>query len=161
MSNFIHVLGLVLQDAIWSGIAALGFAMLFNVPRRALMYCVIAGAVGHAIRTFTMQEFAFSITAGTVVGSASVGFLAKLFARHLSVPSLVFGISGAIPMVPGVFAYQTMLNLLQLPIATEANALSLLTNAAVNASKTGFILGAIAFGIALPNLIFLRRKPVV
>jgi len=161
MSDFLTVFGMILEDAIFSGIAALGFAILFDVPRRALMYCVLAGAVGHAVRTLMMEQFLWSITASTLVGATTVGMVAKYCAHHLKMPSLVFGISGAIPMVPGVFAFQTMLAVIQLPTATENTILTMLTDVAVNASTTGFILAAIALGIAMPNLLFLRHKPVV
>jgi len=161
MSDFSPVLGMIIEDAIFSGIAALGFAMLFNVPRRALIYCVIAGAMGHAVRTLMMQYFFMSIIGSTLIGAATVGFLAKGFAYRLHIPSLVFGISGAIPMVPGVFAFETMRAMIALPFSTEENVLTLLNQMAVSASSTGFILAAIALGIAMPNLLFLRHKPVV
>lgn len=161
MNDFSMIMRMVIEDAIFSGIAALGFAMLFNVPRRALIYCVIAGAVGHAIRTLMVQQFAMSIIASTLIGATSVGFLAKGFAYRLHIPSLVFGISGAIPMVPGVFAFETMRAMIALPFATEETVLPLMGQMAVSASTTGFVLAAIALGIAMPNLLFLRRKPVV
>lgn len=161
MSDVLLIMGAVAEDAIFSGIAALGFAMLFNVPRRALIYCVIAGAVGHAVRTLMMQQFGLSIIGSTLIGATTVGFLAKAFAYRLHIPSLVFGISGAIPMVPGVFAFETMRSIIALPFATEENVVALLSDMAVNASSTAFILAAIALGIAMPNLLFLRRKPVV
>lgn len=161
MHDFIIVLGIVLEDAIFSGIAALGFAILFNVPRRALVHCVFAGAVGHALRTLMMEQFALSIGISTLIGATTVGFVAKRCAYRLRIPSLVFGISGVIPMVPGVFAFETMLALIQLPSATDDTVLTLLSQVAVNASTTGFVLAALALGIAMPNLIFIRRKPVV
>jgi uncharacterized membrane protein YjjB (DUF3815 family) len=161
MNDFSMIMSMVIEDAIFSGIAALGFAMLFNVPRRALIYCVIAGAVGHAIRTLMMEQFGLSIIASTLIGATTVGFLAKGFAYRLHIPSLVFGISGAIPMVPGVFAFETMRAMIALPFATEENVVALLSQMAVSASTTGFVLAAIALGIAMPNLLFLRRKPVV
>lgn len=161
MNDFAVVLGMTVEDAIFSGIAALGFALLFNVPRRALMYCVLAGAIGHAVRTLMMEQFMWSITAGTLVGAMAVGLMAKICAHRVKIPSLVFAISGAIPMVPGVFAFQTMLAVIRLPGATEDTIIKILTDVAVNATTTGFVLAAIALGIAMPNLLFLRHKPVV
>lgn len=161
MNDISMIMGAVIEDAIFSGIAALGFAMLFNVPRRALIYCVIAGALGHAARTLCMRQFDMSIIASTLIGAITVGYLAKGFAYRLHIPSLVFGISGAIPMVPGVFAFETMRAMIALPFATEDNVMALVSQMAVSASSTGFILAALALGIAMPNLLFLRRKPVV
>ena len=45
-------LSLLLHDAFFSAIPAVGFAMVFNVPKRYLIYCAIAGAIGHSSRTF-------------------------------------------------------------------------------------------------------------
>ena len=44
------VLGLI-QDMLLSAIPAAGFAMVFNVPPRALAWCALLGAVGHGSRT--------------------------------------------------------------------------------------------------------------
>ncbi|MBC7869318.1 MAG: threonine/serine exporter family protein, partial [Chitinophagaceae bacterium] len=53
--NAIDLLGVVVQDAFWSALAAAGFAMVFNVPPRTLFGCVLAGASGHAFRTLLIQ----------------------------------------------------------------------------------------------------------
>jgi uncharacterized membrane protein YjjB (DUF3815 family) len=76
-------------------------------------------------------------------------------------PSMIFGICGAIPMVPGVFAFQTMLALLQITGVSPEAAAEPLVIAAQNAIKTGLILGALAAGIVMPALLFVRPKPVV
>jgi uncharacterized membrane protein YjjB (DUF3815 family) len=154
------MLATILQDAIWSAVAALGFALLFNVPRRALLGCVITGAVGHAVRTFIVQQFGLSAEAGTLAGATVVGFLSKYFAESLAIPSLIFAVCGAIPMVPGVFAYNTMIGVLKLAGADAASGQTILVEAIINAVRTALILGAIAAGIALPTLLFQRNKPV-
>lgn len=150
----------VLQDAFWSGVAAAGFAVLFNVPRRALAGSVIAGALGHATRTLLMT-LGLQIELATLFGAAVVGFLGHYFARRWRVADLVFTVPGVIPMVPGGFAFRTMIGLLQLASPGAASGMPLLVDTAVNATKTGLILAAIAGGITAPSLLFQRRKPVV
>ena len=150
---------LVLRDGLWSGVAALGFAILFNVPVRTLPGCLLVGAVGHALRTLLMQ-FGMGIEAGTLVGATAVGFLSLRFAQRWHTPPTIFSVSGAIPMVPGAFAYEAMLGLLR--IATQATpGPDVFTETAINAVKTALILGAIAGGIAAPSLLFRRHKPIV
>ena len=46
---------LLINDMFWSAIPAVGFAMVFNVPKKMLIYCAVLGAVGHSFRTLTMQ----------------------------------------------------------------------------------------------------------
>lgn len=152
---------LIAQDAFWSGIAATGFAILFNVPRRALIYCALIGAVGHAARTIAMEQFGVGIAIATLIGALIVGFLSKWLARRLQIPSMIFGISAAIPMVPGVFAYQAMIGLLELVNLEADQTQSVLVEIATNSVRTGAILGALGLGITAPTFLLEREKPIV
>jgi uncharacterized membrane protein YjjB (DUF3815 family) len=153
---------LLARDAFWSGIAAMGFAILFNVPPRTLTGCVICGAVGHAIRTLLVEEFAFSIITATLTAATCVGFLAWEFARLWRVPTPIFAVSGSIPLVPGVFAYQTALGILKIATAGgDGENSDILFETSRNGITTALVLGAIAAGIIAPKLLFRRSKPVV
>ncbi|MBE2271073.1 MAG: threonine/serine exporter family protein [Anaerolinea sp.] len=151
---------LLLTDVIWSGVAAVGFAILFNVPPRTLLGCLICGASGHFLRTFLMQ-FGIGIAPATLVGAGLVGVLSAYFARRYRAPSLIFAICGAIPMVPGSFAYRTMLGLIRISTAQGASGEPILIEMTTNFVNTGLILAAIALGIAFPTLWLHRRPPVV
>ena len=63
-------------------------------------------------------------------------------------------------MVPGVFAYRTMLGVIELSVGNPATANAALIIATSNAVRTALILGAIALGIAAPALLFQREQPV-
>lgn len=150
----------ILFDALWSGVAALGFAILFNVPRKLLPACVVAGALGHSARLLLMQ-FGLSIEWGTLLGATLVGVFAKFVADRTNAPSAPFAITGAIPMVPGVFAYRTMIGILSVATSTNPDLSgTLLVEAGTNAIKTTLLLATIAIGIAAPTLLFKRPKPV-
>jgi uncharacterized membrane protein YjjB (DUF3815 family) len=152
---------LLLQDAFWSAIAALGFSVLFNVPRRMLTGGMVSAAVGHAGRTLLMQ-IGLDIAPATLVGALLIGFLGISFARYWRAPSIIFTLSAAVTLVPGVFAYRAMLGVLQVSANTDpALGGPLLVEATTNAIKTALILGAIGIGIIAPRLLFMREKPVV
>ena len=155
-----QLLLLFLKDALWSGVAALGFAILFNVPKRTLPGCVLVGALGHGLRT-ALVESGISIELGTLAGATAVGFLGLIFARWWRVPSPVYTIPGVIPMVPGSFAFRTMIGILEISNMGVFGGTPMLVEASVNGIKTGLILAAIAGGIAAPTLLFRRHKPVV
>lgn len=157
----LDLLVLLLRDALWSGVAALGFGMLFNVPPRLLVGCVVCGALGHATRSVMMELLAFNIEAATLVGAIIVGLLAVVFARRFNAPALIFATTGAIPMVPGSFAFRAMLGLIQIASADPNTIMPVLAEAAINFVKTTLILGALALGTSLPTLLFRRRRPVV
>jgi uncharacterized membrane protein YjjB (DUF3815 family) len=64
-------------------------------------------------------------------------------------------------MVPGTFAFQTMLGVIRLALFDSANGSSALVDIGVNGIRTGLLLAAIAVGIAAPGLLMLRSRPVV
>lgn len=153
-----------MRDAFWSAIAAVGFAILFNVPRHALWGCAVAGALGHAIRAGLIEATGMPIEAATLCGATAVGFWGELLARHYRIPRLVFTVPGVIPMVPGVFAFRTMTGIFEVigiaDLTPEAG-VEVLLETAVYAIRTGFILASLAIGLIAPNLLFRRQRPVV
>lgn len=155
-----------LTDLAWSGVAALGFAILFNVPRRLLLPCFVCGAVGHGLRTLLTSQ-GVTIEFATLAGAFAIGILGSYFSVRLKIPASVFAITGAIPLVPGVFAYQTIVGLLNATAAASGATTAaggatteILVTAGISGVKTAIILAAIAFGTAAPILFFQRSHPV-
>ncbi len=152
----LDLLPILLEDALWSAVAAVGFSMLFNVPVRTLPGCAILAAIGHMTRALLVQ-LGSGVEVATLAGATLIGFIGVLFARRWHAPALVFTVSSAIPMVPGALAFQAMLGLLRLPAAEEAARTLILTAVAIDSIKTALILGAIAVGITAPSLLFVRQ----
>lgn len=155
------LLSRVLTEMFWAMAATLGFAILFNVPRRALLTCLLVAAAGRGVRAFFMDSGLLSIIPATLVAATVIGFLARMCALRMEMPSTIFGITAAIPLVPGRFAFETMIGLLQVAVFPVEDVSSILIAAAVNGVKTGLILGALAVGIVAPSLLIHREKPVV
>lgn len=154
----------VLRDAFWSALAALGFAILFNVPRHTLPACALAGALGHGLRAALLLRVGMPIEIATLLAATAVGFLGELLARRYHIPRLIFVVPGVIPLVPGVFAYRTMLGIFEiigLADLTKIAELEVLLETAVYAIRTGLILAGLSFGIIAPNLLFRRRHPMI
>lgn len=158
-----EVFFLLARSILWSAVAALGFAFVFNVPRRALVGCAVGGALGHFLRTLLVLQ-GLNLIPATLVGAIAIGFWGQWLARRWRMPSAVITVSSAIPMIPGRFAFQAMIDLL-LVAGTDASSSLLLqsrlTEATINGLTTGLILGVLALGIATPVLLFNRRRPVV
>lgn len=150
------LIGTILLDAFWSALAAVGFAMLFNVPRRTVLACAAAGAAGHASRALLMH-FGMNIIPATLAGATVIGFVAEYCSRRWRAPTILFTVSGAIPMVPGSFAYRAMLGAIRITTADAATGMPILVDAGINFITTGLILAALALGIAMPQLLFRRR----
>ncbi len=149
----------ILETGIWFGFAALGFAILFNVPKRTLFIIWILAAIG-GLTKLTMMHLGISVILSSFAGSSLIGILSIPAAHNKHSPPLVFAVPSVIPMVPGVFAYQMILGLIKLAGNPTDSAYSLILMQTVsNGLKTMFILMSLAAGVAIPMLI--TRKSTV
>ncbi|MCT7940938.1 threonine/serine exporter family protein [Shewanella holmiensis] len=149
----------LLNDAFFSAIPALGFAILFNVPQRYLVYCALAGALGHSARTLLMHVN-MPIEWATFAAAALVGVITIQFAKRHLAPPLMYAVAAIIPMVPGTYAFNTVIALIQLTAQNQVSP-ELSAQVIVNGLKTVFILGALAVGLALPSLLYYRNRPII
>jgi len=151
---------MILEKGIWFGFAALGFAILFNVPQRTLKIIWLMGAAGGITKLMLMQ-FNIGIVIATFAGASLVGVLSVYAAHNKHAPPLVFSIPSVIPMIPGAFAYRMMLGLMQLSGTAVSTSTYYQTMAETmsNGLKTMFILMALAVGVAIPMLV--SRKETI
>ena len=148
----------LLDDMLFAAVPAVGCALLFNVPSKALIYCAVLGALGHGFRMLLVQ-CSMPLVFATFFGASLIGFIGVyLSQRYLAHPK-VFTVAAIIPMVPGVYAYKAMIAIVQIHHYGYSD--SLVIQMVDNFIKTGFILGALVFGLALPGMLFYRHKPVV
>lgn len=147
------------NDAFFAAIPAIGFAMLFNVPPRFLKYCALAGAMAHAMRVLLI-ELGMSIELASFFVAIMIGTLAIYWSRRKAVPQQCFSVPAVIPMIPGKFIFSAMVGLVKVNLGEEASP-ELLMATAQHTLKGTAILAALAAGVALPQMIMSRRKPVV
>src|SRR5208283_382400 len=141
------------ENGVWFGFAALGFAILFNVPKRTLLIIWILAAIGGLMKLLLMR-FGISVVLATLLGASLIGVLSIPAAHNKHSPPLVFAIPSVIPMVPGVFAYQMILGLIKLAGNPDAGDYTqVLAQTVSNGLKVMFILMSLAVGVAIPMLI--------
>jgi len=146
----------IISKSIWAGIAAMGFAVLFNVPRRVILSICMMGAIGGLIK-FTLMNFDIGIIFASFLGATAIGIISIQMAHFRNSPPLVFSIPSVIPMVPGMFAYKMMLGLIDLTsIENTDDYLQSLIHTVNNGAKAMFILISLGTGVAIPML--LSRK---
>ncbi len=146
----------ILTKSFWAGIAAIGFAVLFNVPRRVILSIWTLGALGGLIK-FSAIHFDIGIVFASFLASTAIGIVSIQMAHMRNSPPLVFSIPSVIPMVPGIFAYKMMLGLIALTNIENTDAYTqTLIQTVNNGAKTMFILISLGIGVAIPML--LTRK---
>ena len=147
---------LILEQGIWFGIAAIGFAVLFNVPFRALLPVFIMGALGGLTKTFILQ-FGVNVIVASFMGAALIGLLSIPFAHKKHAPPPIFAIPAVIPMVPGILTYRIMLGLINMAGTVNPATYTQIMSETVNYSlKVMLILMSLAGGVAIPMI--LTRK---
>lgn len=145
-----------LENGIWFGFAAIGFAILFNVPQRSLFMIWLLAALGGLTKLFLVQ-MSINIVLSSFAGASLIGILSIPAAHNKHAPPLVFAIPAVIPMVPGVFFYQMILGLILLSGDHADISNSQVLSETVNYGlKVLFILISLAVGVAIPTL--LTRK---
>ena len=105
-------LATVVVNVVVAGVAALGFGVLFNVPRRGLFGVALTGATAALVQMLALQ-LQFAHISATFLAAAAVGAISQVLARRLAMPAYVFSTTGFIPLVPGVAAYTAVMEFAQ------------------------------------------------
>ena len=144
---------LLLEKGAWAGFAAIGFAVLFNVPKRTLFIIWCLGFIG-GFTKFTSLSYDINIIIASLLGASFIGVLSIPMSHRLHTPPMIFSIPAVIPMVPGAFAYRMMLDFLQIATSSGGEEMPmLLVDTFQNMLKAVFILLSLAVGVAVPMLI--------
>ena len=153
-------LELYLLDFCFSAVPAAVFAMLFNTPLKYVPYAALGGAVAHITRTVCINNVGFGIVASSFIASITISLMFIFLSPRLRVPRLVFTVASIVPIIPGKFAYLTLLSIIQMRNAEETKA-GLIESFFENGIITSTVLLAIGMGIAMPALLFYPNRPVV
>lgn len=150
----------LIEVAIWSGLAALGFGILFNIPKSTIITVFALGFASGLIK-FSLIRFDVHIVLATFIAVIFVAFASMPIAHRIHHPPVVFCIPPVIPMIPGYFAYETVLSVMNFIFIEKdpAKKLVLIDSIFSNGFTMFFVLISITVGISLPMLV-LRKSTV-
>lgn len=147
-------------DGLFAAIAGLGFAIISNPPRRALRICAILACVGHGVRYFLMHHASImmdqptaSAIAGFIIGLMSIGF-----ARRIHCPSECFAFPSLLPMVPGMFAYKAIRDLINIVCLPDEFTTEYIIKFFHNGMLTVLVMFGMVVGCVVPIFIFYRQS---
>lgn len=98
----------MLLTALYAFICTIGFAILFNIPKKNIIQSGIGGALGWIVYV-QAQTILDSVVFSAFVGAFVVGIVGEVFARIYKEPGTIFVVPGIIPLVPGYGLYYAML----------------------------------------------------
>lgn len=120
-------------EFIYAFLSTFGFSVLFNIPRKVIVYTSTTGALGWCVYSLVEKQYDSKISSA-FLGAFVVALIGEYLARRLKKPATVFVIPGIIPLVPGYGLYYAMLKIIE--------------NDFEKAIQVGFETGLVAIGIA-------------
>jgi uncharacterized membrane protein YjjB (DUF3815 family) len=123
-------------------IGCIGFALLFNMKKKQVIYSGIGGALAWVIY-LVMEDLLGGLFMPTLIASVFVGIYSESMAKINKAPASIFFISVAIALIPGASLYYAVDSLLERDL--EA--------AAYNGNNALTIALAISMGIVLVTLV--------
>ncbi|WP_445732301.1 threonine/serine exporter family protein [Mariniflexile sp.] len=150
----------LLEVAAWSGVAALGFGLLFNIPKGTIVTVFVLGFSAGFIK-FALLKFDVNVVLATFIAVLFVAVVCVPIAHKIHHPPVVFCVPPVIPMIPGYFAYETVLSVMNFIFIEKdpSKRLILIDSIFSNGFTMFFILISITAGISLPMLV-LRKSTV-
>ena len=136
----------VLTDGLFAAIAAIGFAVISNPPKRAISVVALLGAFGHACRFYLLHYTPLNLTISSLFAAFGIGMLSMLAARLVRCPAEVFSFPALLPMIPGMYAYITVLALIRFMKIFR------------NGLTTLFVMFALVIGVSLAMFIFYKQS---
>lgn len=149
----------LLLDGLFAALAAVGFAVISNPPRKAVLISALLAAVGHALRFYLMQDTPMSVAVASFFAAFTIGMGSMLFAKLIHCPAEIFSFPSLLPMVPGMYAYKTILSLIQFMNGADRTAENgLITDIFHNGLTTVFVMSALVIGASLPLFLFHKQS---
>ena len=143
-------------DVALAGVAACGFGAFYNAPWRVLWVSILCGVVGHGIRYRCLEHL--SVGVSTLFACLAIGVIANAAADRLRLPFSAVAFAGAVPMMPGVFIYQSIAGAMRLSTAGAAADPALVAATLALSFQSIFVVGAIAIGLMVGARLATRRR---
>ena len=155
----IEFLEAVLFDGLFAAVAAIGFSVISNPPRKAIYVSALLAAVGHSLRFFLMRNTSLDIGMASFFAAFAIGLLSILFAKIIRCPAEVFSFPSLLPMIPGMYAYKTVLGLVKfMQYANDDTSAAIMVDIFRNGITTVFVLFSLVIGAAIPMFIFYKQS---
>lgn len=148
------------KDILFAAIAGFGFAYACNPPLKTLILSALLAAIAHGLRFYLMHYFAFdNIAVATFIASFCVGCLGILFAKLSKTPAEVIAFPALIPMIPGIYAYKSILHFISFVRSDDLNQKTLYLTQFFNEFFTTIsVTLALAVGVSVTLLIFFEQS---
>lgn len=92
---------------IFSFIASCGTSVLYNIEKRLIIYCGVSGTVTWLTYYIFNTMFKFTAPVASLIALLCLTFFTRFLSKLAKVPSMMFNVSGIMPIVPGGLLFNT------------------------------------------------------
>ena len=142
--------------SLWAGLAVIGFAMVFSVPRRTMPGIIVLAILAHLLRALMLHEGA-ALPLASFVAALFVGFTAAVVAPRAGQATPIYAFAPVIPLVPGTYMFDALTGILDLTTRTVADPSAVVDTTVIDVSIATLTIIALAVGAISPTLILGRR----
>jgi uncharacterized membrane protein YjjB (DUF3815 family) len=148
----------ILISVVASGIATLGFSLMMNVPKAALLGTIVIGGFARAILDIAVL-YHFDPILSVFVAMTVATLLAFLMGRMTRVTEVVIAVVVAIPMVPGIASINGLKGLFHLAHASALPDAALIQTTLQSSLFAVSVVLALIASIIFPIIILTLGKP--
>jgi uncharacterized membrane protein YjjB (DUF3815 family) len=151
----------IFKDILFSFCVAVGFGLLFETPKKAVLAAGVLGGVGHCVRMVLVTHLGLGLVSATLVACLFIGLSGLFTAHKIHTPPVVFTLPACITMIPGLYAYRTVLGLIHIYESGKAGsdeAMQYIASTCYNFILTFMLLFCLAIGICVAMLLFRKKS---
>ena len=98
----------ILSNLFCSFVGTVGFAIMYNVPKKYYIGCGVTGMAGWIVYLLVSGMNYVSAAVGSFFGAFIVVLISRMLSVKMRCPITIFLISGILPLVPGAGIYNTV-----------------------------------------------------
>lgn len=136
---------------ILSMVATIAFAVLYQIPKRAIVPVGLLGGVAWLFDSAALRYGVHQVAA-SFVASLIVSLCSEAFARKLKMPVTVFAVPAIVVLVPGITAFMAM----------KSFVMGAFIEGMAQGTQTALVAGALASGLVISGVLYRtlgRRRP--
>ncbi len=146
----------------FAAIAAAGFSSISNPPKKAIFISALLASIGYSFRYFLLENTPVDITFATFFAAFTIGMGSMFFAKLAHIPAEVFSFPSLLPMIPGMYAYKTILSFIYFMKNDDEIILQQMITEIFKNGLTAFgVITALVVGVAIPLFIFYEHSYMV
>ncbi len=138
---------LVLVQMFMAFMACLFFAIVYNTPKKDLIYCGIFGGLGYGLFYFLSHFYGFGSMAN-FFGAALIAVMARIVSKKRQMPIMVYVLPSVYPLAPGGNMYRAAYAIIKSDMYNAAD------QAMICIKVVGLCVIAIILVLSLPESIF-------